>query len=344
VVILLAVVAYGLFMTWFMLSSRSGAGAGAGVTTRSTVAIIFESEVPGPGSRLDRLQAALDTWGNVDAHDTPFLCVLFDTRTEYEEAVRGLEGSFSVISSNDHPRHWRRLVNALSHALQEFRYAKYFLLGNDHTFVAPGNFACFLSTLNPSELVYTGHIFDSIQKQYDLNAIHPDCRLVSLPAGVVLTRASAELLAQRWTEETDISSPCYPGSIFFTMDVMMAMCLASLGVVATDARDQYGRQRFSIYGPVRAFNHEVDDWYRAYHDESEKTLEMSLTSPITFHYVGPDEARILYQFLYPEQHDLVQARIEYSSSRKIGGYGRPPDVTDEVFFDFLKSLNRPFCA
>lgn len=82
--------------------------------------------------------------------------------------------------------------------------------------------------------------------------------------------------------------------------VTLARCLAALGVEATSTRGFDNLERFHVYGPCRTAEGDVDDWFVQYHpgDGVAGAAGCCVPETVSWHYVGPMEARALASVLY----------------------------------------------
>lgn len=84
--------------------------------------------------------------------------------------------------------------------------------------------------------------------------------------------------------------------------VVIAQCLASLGVDATSTRGANNKERFHVYGPCRTSEAVVDDWFVQYHPTAAAAAAAAVgccaPDTVSWHYVGPAEARAIARVLY----------------------------------------------
>ncbi|CAM9302996.1 unnamed protein product, partial [Phaeothamnion confervicola] len=206
------------------------------------------------------------------------------------------------------------------------------VVAEEHTFLILENLRCFLRAFEPAMPHYLGHRFpaDPPERPTGLNTAAP---------GFVLSRKAMQQAAAaaqcRAVTARERDSP----------SAAVAGCLHAIGVEAADTRDASGAQRFHVYGPVRETRGEVDDWYRRFHaPEGELPVGTSCCAAdtVSFHYMGPDEARTLHDMLHegrerwsmPDKSPRELAAM-YPTRDEVGGYSRAPGRDDGAVWHLL---------
>lgn len=165
------------------------------------------------------------------------------------------------------------------------------LWANDHTFLIVENLACYLRTLNASQIVYAGS-----------RLWGPCCGVFnSGAAGFVLSRMALDTLDRHW-DGSEVLKNCDPEH----KRAHIATCLHALAPSVGqpfDTRDEDGADIFHVYGPVRLATGAVDEWFlskKKHVDDSQPLLGVSSVSShvVSFHYVAGSEARVLDAFLH----------------------------------------------
>lgn len=218
---------------------------------------------------------------------------------------------------------------------------------NEHTFVVPENLLCFLQGHYPqsrsakatTQPLFLGHrltledgtAFNSGRSVGDKQAIErcsndndPTMAYLFVDdvafalhkslsaggAGFLLNTAARDRLLQGLEEG---SKACQATTEWAKTNagVVIAQCLASLGVPALSTRGAGNRERFHVYGPSRTSEAAVDEWFVNYHQPeiqaaataaaaaSQAATGCCAPDTVSFHYVGPLEARAIARVLYP---------------------------------------------
>eukprot|EP00903_Cladosiphon_okamuranus_P006467 g6327.t1 len=238
---------------------------------------------------------------------------------------------------------------------------------NEHTFVIAENLACYVGGLDPSEPRYLGNRFRKEEEERDQDKP----LLNSGAAGFVLTRASLTLLTQAWegsgvlpeeeasandvqlsgrmgdaTSSGGVVAPeCVAKSKFELANpgLTLARCLRHVGVNAEDTTDSQGGQRFNAYGPARLAQGNIDQWYKDVHASDPGMWRAGLaccaSDTVSFHYVGPAEARAMHRILHHRETYLTEGYTEALSlwpatPQALGPYAGRPKPGD-VTFDLL---------
>ncbi|CAN0129448.1 unnamed protein product [Pylaiella littoralis] len=128
--------------------------------------------------------------------------------------------------------------------------------------------------------------------------------------------------------------------------VTLARCLQHVGVEAQDTTDTQGGQRFNAYGPVRLAQGMIDKWYKDVHASDpgmwRAGSDCCSSDTVSFHYVGPAEARAMHHILHHREKYIAKGGYEEAlkvwptSPQALGPYARRPTLGDaHITFDLL---------
>ncbi|CAN0282453.1 unnamed protein product, partial [Ectocarpus fasciculatus] len=129
--------------------------------------------------------------------------------------------------------------------------------------------------------------------------------------------------------------------------ITLARCLAHVGVHAKDTTGSQGGQRFNAYGPVRLAQGKIDQWYKDVHASDPGMWragpDCCSSDTISFHYVGPAEARAMHHILHHRETYLTEGYEEAlslwpASGESLGPYAARPKAGDETFNLLLNKI------
>ncbi|XP_039963709.1 glycoprotein-N-acetylgalactosamine 3-beta-galactosyltransferase 1-like isoform X1 [Bactrocera tryoni] len=162
--------------------------------------------------------------------------------------------------------------------------ADWFLKADDDSYFIMENLRAFLYQFSPDAPVYFGCKFHPFVKQ----------GYMSGGAGYVLSRAALRRFAEVAAAN---STACSQNQL--SEDKEMGICLQNAGVVAGDARDDEGAERFHPLAPIHLIPVDTSEWYPLYlFYKRDKNLQCCSRSAISFHYIKPKEFYVLEYFLY----------------------------------------------
>ncbi|XP_036338273.1 glycoprotein-N-acetylgalactosamine 3-beta-galactosyltransferase 1-like [Rhagoletis pomonella] len=162
--------------------------------------------------------------------------------------------------------------------------ADWFLKADDDSYFIMENLRAFLYQFSPDAPVYFGCKFHPFVKQ----------GYMSGGAGYVLSRAALRRFAEVASSN---NSACSQTQL--SEDKEMGICLQNAGVVAGDARDELGAERFHPLAPIHLIPVDTSEWYPLYlFYKRDKHLQCCSPSSISFHYIKPKEFYVLDYLLY----------------------------------------------
>ncbi|KAK7096077.1 hypothetical protein V1264_005422 [Littorina saxatilis] len=211
---------------------------------------------------------------------------------------------FSSKSDPDFPTIGLDVPEGRQHLLEKtnraFRYiydnhmddADWFMKVDDDTYVIMENLRYFLSGENTSEPLFFGHHFHSPYRRLT--------RLKNLPlhyhsggAGYVISKEALRRFGEKGWDE----SVCRQS--LGAEDVGFGECMINLGVRISDSTDALGRSRFHCFRPLSFTSGIFPGWYRLFDaNGARKGAEAMSDYAISFHYIKPDEMRLMNYFIY----------------------------------------------
>ncbi|CAD7002484.1 unnamed protein product [Ceratitis capitata] len=163
--------------------------------------------------------------------------------------------------------------------------ADWFLKADDDSYFIMENLRSFLYQYSADAAVYFGCKFHPFVKQ----------GYMSGGAGYVLSRAALRRFAE--VSASNTSAACTQNQL--SEDKEMGICLQNAGVVAGDARDAEGAERFHPLAPIHLIPVDTSEWYPLYlFYKRDKNLQCCSRSAISFHYIKPKEFYVLDYLLY----------------------------------------------
>ncbi|XP_067642690.1 glycoprotein-N-acetylgalactosamine 3-beta-galactosyltransferase 1-like [Eurosta solidaginis] len=168
--------------------------------------------------------------------------------------------------------------------------ADWFLKADDDSYFIMENLRSFLYQFSPEAPVYFGCKFHPFVKQ----------GYMSGGAGYVLSRAALRRFAEvafNNTSTNTTNAACTQNQL--SEDKEMGICLQNAGVVAGDARDEKGAERFHPLAPRHLIPVDTSEWYSLYlFYKRDKKSQCCSRSAISFHYIKPKEFYVLDYLLY----------------------------------------------
>ncbi|CAN0034019.1 unnamed protein product [Ectocarpus sp. 12 AP-2014] len=329
------------------------------------------------------VEEALDTWGALETSPFPYPAGEDNNskglptrrhRTLVQQREQGSKTPRVLLVPDDVTRGGTDGDGRLRYVLariSEIYDPAFLFYCNEHTYVIAENLLCYTKSLDPSDPVYLGNRFRR-EGERDQQG---KALLNSGAAGFVLSRGSLSLLHQAWRggegggradslggsvdrdgeysdregEERGPPTECVAKSNYERGNpgITLARCLAHLGVYAKDTTGSQGGQRFNAYGPVRLAQGKIDQWYKDVHasDPGMWRAGPDCCSPdtISFHYVGPAEARAMHHILHHRETYLTEGYDEAlslwpASGESLGPYAARPKAGDETFDLLLNKI------
>ncbi|XP_005113042.2 glycoprotein-N-acetylgalactosamine 3-beta-galactosyltransferase 1-A [Aplysia californica] len=179
-----------------------------------------------------------------------------------------------------------------------FNDADWFMKADDDTFVIPENLRHFLSDKNTSEPIHYGHLFrPNVEQGY-----------YSGGGGYVVSKEAL----RRFGREAINSTVCPEDGK--DEDVDWGLCMERLQVKTSPSVDKEGRTLFHPLAPTLHFLGKQGSWLQRFSAILATGYGVS-PEAISFHYVSPEQMRVLTFYLYHwrpygllEEHDDVDAQ------------------------------------
>ncbi|KAK7091829.1 glycoprotein-N-acetylgalactosamine 3-beta-galactosyltransferase 1-like [Littorina saxatilis] len=224
---------------------------------------------------LDRARVVKSTWGTRADKD---LFVFMSSEKDPSLPTVAL----AVKEGRDHLT--AKTMQAFDYIYKHyFQKADFFMKADDDAYVIMENLRYFLSHLNPNEAFVTGRHFRHHVKQ----------GFPSGGAGYVISKETLRRLALRSKDPPMCKEDGY------LEDVELGRCLEKLGVPILNSTDSRGRSRFHPYTPM---HHVVKGLGKNYEYWDANIVRVGPDAinefPISFHYIKPDEMKLLHFFLY----------------------------------------------
>ncbi|XP_054733660.1 glycoprotein-N-acetylgalactosamine 3-beta-galactosyltransferase 1-like [Anastrepha obliqua] len=227
-----------------------------------------------PENHLERAVHIRNTWGR----RCNKLLFMSTEKDDFLETVR-----LEVPEGRDYLWHKTRAAfkYIYEHHLND---ADWFLKADDDSYFIMENLRSFLYQFSADVPVYFGCKFHPFVKQ----------GYMSGGAGYVLSRAALLRFA-----DVALSNGTACSQNQLSEDKEMGICLQNAGVVAGDARDDEGAERFHPLAPMHLIPVDTSEWYPLYlFYKRDKNLQCCSRSAISFHYIKPKEFYVLDYLLY----------------------------------------------
>ncbi|KAK3696202.1 hypothetical protein RRG08_027645 [Elysia crispata] len=163
-----------------------------------------------------------------------------------------------------------------------FNDADWFMKADDDTFMIVENLRLFLASKNSSEPIYFGHLFKLYVKQ----------GYYSGGGGYVISKEAL----RRFGHNAVNSDLCPQDG--GAEDLNFGLCMERLGVVTSPSLDAHGRTLFHAVGTKTSVLDRTPSWLWRYTAKSPHRASDISKNAISFHYITPDEMRMLDFFLY----------------------------------------------
>ncbi|KAK7076663.1 glycoprotein-N-acetylgalactosamine 3-beta-galactosyltransferase activity protein [Halocaridina rubra] len=162
-----------------------------------------------------------------------------------------------------------------------FEQFDWFFKADDDTYAIMENLRYMLSAYDPTYPIYFGAKFRGF---------------MSGGGGYVLSK---QALKQFVESALHNDSLCQGDPTGVDEDVKIGKCLANVGVMEGDSRDEYGRGRFFPLSPMTHIMNKLPHWYiHLTHYKPHKGLDCCSDTAITFHYISPEKMYEMDYLLY----------------------------------------------
>ncbi|CAJ0591624.1 unnamed protein product [Cylicocyclus nassatus] len=158
---------------------------------------------------------------------------------------------------------------------------EWYIRADDDTYVVMEHLKSYLSTLDPNKPYYLGYVLKPrLEHGYNTGG-----------SGYVLSRKALQI----YNDLLYNNKTLCPNSL--AEDVMMARCLANVGIFPHDTRNSLGQNRFNAFTPYDVFyaTHYHPNW--TYFPEK-RGYDGFASDFISFHHLKPDEIRLFDILLY----------------------------------------------
>ncbi|PIC35151.1 hypothetical protein B9Z55_014594 [Caenorhabditis nigoni] len=241
-----------------------------------------------------RVPAITETWlrrcdaGHLFTNSDRFL----NASTPYHTVFDGLPESYYKLF-------WKTrlaLLYIYKHVSKDFDW---YFKGDDDTYLIVENLQRYLATLDPNKPYFIGYRL-SRRTETGYNAGG---------SGYVMSREAMRIFAEKLFNDKE-KCPYHEWE-----DYAIAQCLASVGIVPLDSRDEKGRQRFLPWRPEQHF---YADLTRSFQMDPIQIWGPAIyhENLISMHHLYPDEIRLIDGLLYSiargiwRQDDLEDIRNE----------------------------------
>ncbi|XP_032583327.1 glycoprotein-N-acetylgalactosamine 3-beta-galactosyltransferase 1 isoform X2 [Drosophila sechellia] len=195
-------------------------------------------------------------------------------------------GSVALNVREGYSNLWPKTRAALQYVYKHhFQKYDWFLKADDDTYVIMENLRAFLHAHNFREPVYFGNKFRQHVKE----------GYMSGGAGYVMSKMALHRLVKLGFSNSSICTNRNYGY----EDVELGRCLAGVGVVGGDSRDENGLSRFIPFSPLHWYP-QPPDWYQPllYYTSPDNSSDCCSNTAISFHYNIAQEFYVLEYIIY----------------------------------------------
>ncbi|XP_067621746.1 glycoprotein-N-acetylgalactosamine 3-beta-galactosyltransferase 1 [Eurosta solidaginis] len=193
--------------------------------------------------------------------------------------------------------------------------ADWFYKADDDTYAVMENMRYMLYPYSPETPIYFGCKFKPFVKQ----------GYMSGGAGYVLSKEAVRRFVEKAIPDAKLCKQDGTGA----EDAELGKCMANVGVMAGDSRDQHARGRFFPFVPEHHLIPSHTDkgfWYWKYiYYETDEGLDCCADTAISFHYISPNQMYVMDYLIYHlRPYGVVNAPEALPERLKVGETMPPP--------------------